>query len=133
MSWHYVPPGQLVALRQILSLTLVDNEDVRELKQWVFGQVPQLIPDEVVQDGETVAVLRCPHCNVEHATGADDGDGIAVVDLALRSSTFFYDAAEQQIHGYYSDDYSFDTYCYECESCGKEVRLPPGIGEEGDG
>lgn len=133
MTWRYFSYEQEQALKQVLALTSVDNDVVRELRQLLAGNIPMLEKVSVLVEGEQVAALRCPHCGAEHVSGAEDGPGISVLDLDVRFSTFYYDAESSCIHGSYNDESNYETYGYECESCDQDVRLPEGVTEEGEG
>lgn len=71
--------------------------------------------------------LQCPWCEAIIWDG--DQEGIRVVDVAVRWSTFGYAADNSAIVGDYNDDSEFETDQYQCESCDREVELPHGITE----
>lgn len=132
-GYVYVSKKQVEVLLQVLSLTSVDNDVVRELWQ-VFTSPPELERISYDEEGEEHHALKCPHCGALSKDGADPDYrmGVKVIDFAIRASDFAYDHDNSQIHGYYDDEYSFETYGYECGVCNRDVSLPSGISEEGD-
>lgn len=134
-GYIYLDDKQVTTLLQVLSLTSVDNEIVRELIQLFQGAPVLEIVEATDSAGEECWALKCPHCGALSFTG-DDPDynkGVRVVDIDVRTSDFAYDHEAETIHGYYNDDSSgHETWAYECGACGKDVSLPPGVTEEGE-
>lgn len=132
-GYVYVTKEQAEVLQQILALTSVDNDRVRELRQ-VFQVAPQLEKVLYDEEGDDRWALKCPHCGALSKDGEDPeyDMGVRVLDFAIRSSDFAYNHDDSAIHGYYNDDYSWEGYGYECGACGGDVSLPPEISEEGD-
>lgn len=99
------------------------EEEVRALKHKRVGAWD---PEEYPQR----AGLKCPYCGAVAWDGGDDG--IRVVDVAERWSSFGYRDKERTIHGDYDDrGADFDGDRYECEACGHEVELPEDVEEDG--
>lgn len=99
------------------------TEEVAELRHKRAGTFdPELYPQR--------AGLQCPYCEAIHWDG--DEEGIRVVDVALRWSSFGYRAEESDIHGDYdSRNADFEGDHYECETCDHEVALPDDVTEDG--
>lgn len=133
MASYYLTESQRQTLLQILSLTSVENETVRELWQ-EFSVTPQYTiveePDPG-EPGETRFGLKCPHCGEVAWDGHEDT--VVVVDVGWRNSYFRFTAASNAVAGYYNDDYpEMETQHYECAFCNHKVALPDGFTEEGE-
>lgn len=90
---------------------------------------PQLIEEQVTDDGETYDAVRCPVCG----SLVSDSDDIYAVDVALRwtSAEFRTDYSTVELDGGHDADYG-DTLYYK-HGDGKSshaVSLPDGWTEE---
>jgi DNA-directed RNA polymerase subunit RPC12/RpoP len=133
--YFYLDDNQLQLLGNILALTSIENDDVRNLRQYL--RKPPELEKILLEDGGTV--LRCPHCGQEFAAYTseeledfdyDDVPAILVIDMDIRDSRFVWDGTN--ITGYYSDyGVEWNTNHYECSECGKRVSLPKNVLEDG--
>jgi hypothetical protein len=86
---------------------------------------PELLVEDVVDDGEEFKALRCPRCS---AIVSED-DGFSEVDLAIRWNNACGISEEEFVHNQVlivSSDSDFETLHYRCDQCGGAVSLPEG-------
>lgn len=95
------------------------SEKISELK------FPELLVEDVDDDGDTFKALRCPRCRQI----VSEGDGFSEVDLAIRWNPSMGISEEEFVHNQVlisTSDSNFETLHYRCDQCGEAVSLPEG-------
>lgn len=98
-------------------------ELAKEIEQHQF---PAAIVGETTDDGETFAVIRCPHCSAI----LSEGETLAVVDWSTRlceaDPIYDTDFDRRTVTFEYGDRGQFDTLHYQCNGCENAISLPEG-------
>lgn len=98
-------------------------ELAKEIEQHQF---PAAIVGETTDDGETFAVIRCPHCSAI----LSEGEALVVIDWSTRltESDPIYDTHFEQsrVPFSYDENGHFDTLHYQCQNCENAISLPEG-------